>query len=177
MVYTKYKFTPGDIAAYLIADDLPYKQCNRVIDDLFENYNALIVFPYRKELRRLRSETKDIMLRLESDKETLDEADRISEETGNPTIRYSSREPDRFGAYFKLIKLRLMYSGISCYKIQLKVLLNDFGYKYKTAPFREKISRTLHALRLIPYVDGHKSYDLHLARSHETITFRLDNEQ
>ena len=49
MVHTKYKFTPQDIAAYLLKADLPRFREDEIIADFFQEHGDDIVFDYRNE--------------------------------------------------------------------------------------------------------------------------------
>ena len=44
MVYTKYKFTPQDIAIFLLLADFSHQRENEMLSDLFEVHNQEIVW-------------------------------------------------------------------------------------------------------------------------------------
>lgn len=177
MVYTKYKFTPYDIAGYLLYSDFPYKQNNEIIEDLFKNHNASIVYPYRLDFLSLKSKTADLIILLGTDGEILNEAELILKELNDSKLNNNECELDYFGAYFKLIKLQLLYSGITYRKIKLRTLLKDFGYKRRTSSLLININYALRAIGLCPYLKKYKHCDLRKVKLDDMIIIRLrDNE-
>ena len=80
MVHTKYKFTPQDIAVYLLIADLPRSREDEIIADLFQEHNDDIVFDYRNDLLKLRRHIYDKMILLEMNDEEYEEAQLIMRE-------------------------------------------------------------------------------------------------
>ena len=173
----KYNFTPRDIAVYLLFDDTPYRRRKYVVEDLFKNHNSSIEYSYRTNFSNFVSAVHDLMIRMESDTETLNEVSVILSEINEHKTCKSIYQHDYFGSYFKLIKLQLMYSEISYRKIKLKNLIKNFGYKRRSAALINNINRTLNALDLIPYLKDHKTCDLHKIKLDDMIMIRLaDNK-
>ncbi len=175
MIYTKYKFTPRDIAGYFISADLPHKRQNEALKDLFENYNSSIVYPYRNDFFLLKKTVDDLMIKYESDNETLDEVQVIMWEMGERFLMLDEGNYDRLVAYFKLIKLQLVYSGIGCRRMKLRTLLKDLGYRRRTSDLVNKISRTLAALGLTPYLKNRKQCIIGQVKLDDMIIIRLCN--
>lgn len=173
MVYTKYKFTPPDIAIYLLLSDFPYKKRNEIIEDLFKNHNDSIVLPYRSDFLQLRSAVTDLIIRWDSDPETMNEAEMILQELNESAPSENGYEPDCFGTYFKIIKLKLMYSEVPYRKIKLRTLLKDFGYKRRTPELIKSINNALNALELVPYLKGYNDCDLYNIKLDDMIMIRL----
>lgn len=157
MVHSKYKFTPQDIAVYLLVADLPRFREDEIIADLFQAYNNDIVYDYRNDLLKLRRHVYEKMILLEMNDEEYEEAQLIMREF---QIEKSESHPDYFGAYFKYIKLKLLYSGKGYHRIKLRTLLKDFGYKRRSAVLMESISRTMQALHLQAYLKQYEPCDL-----------------
>lgn len=155
MIYTKYKFTPFDLANYILLKDLSHNRTNEVIEDLFENYNNLIVYPFRNDFMKLKRAISWQINLWELDDNEYNEAKFIMSEISN-SDEFNEFEANYFDAYFKLIKLQLMYS-VNFKKIRLRNLLKDFGYKRRTTELMKSMNRTLNALGLETYL---KNYEL-----------------
>ena len=171
MVYTKYKFTPQDIAMYLLVADLPRFRENEIINDLFQEHNYDIVYDYRNDLLKLRRHIHDKMILLEMNDEEYEEDQLIMREF---QIEKSESEPDYFGAYFKYIKLKLLYSGNVYHRIKLRTLLKNFGYKRRSTALMERINRTMQALHLQAYLKQHEPCDLAEISIDQMVIIRLE---
>jgi len=170
MVHTKYKFTPRDIAAYLLKADLPRFRENEIIADLFQEHSDEIVYDYRSDFIKLRRHVYEKMILLEMNVEEYEETQLIMREF---QIEKSESEPDYFGAYFKYIKLKLLYSGNGYHRIKLRTLLKDFGYKRRSAALMESISRTMQALHLQAYLKQYEPCDLSEISIDQMVVIRL----
>lgn len=157
MVHSKYKFTPQDIAVYLLVADLPRFREDEIISDLFQEHNGDIVYDYRNDLLKLRRHVYEKKILLEMNDEEYEEAQLIMREF---QIEKSESHPDYFGAYFMYIKLKLLYSGKGYHRIKLRTLLKDFGYKRRSAALMESINRTMQALHLQAYLKQYEPCDL-----------------
>jgi len=177
MTYTKYKFTPKDIAGYFISADFPHKRQNEVLIDIFQNHSDSVVFPYRNDFLLLKRTVSDMTIKYESDNETLDEVQIILWEMGKSGLMLDEGNYDRLGAYFKLIKLQLMYSDISCKRIKLRTLLKDFGYKRRTAALVGRINRSFSVLGLVTYLKNRKQCNIGQVKLDDMIVIRLCEDQ
>lgn len=173
MIFTKYKFIPKDIAGYFISADLTHKQQNEILTDIFENHNSSIVFPYRNDFGLLRRTVADLIIKYELDNATIDEVQVIMWEMGEYGSILDKENYDRLGAYFKLIKLQLMYSDISFKKIKLRTLLKDFGYKRRTADLVSRINRAFSALGLVTYLKNRNQCNIGQVKLDDMIIIRL----
>lgn len=154
MIYTKYKFTPVDLANYIFTEDLSHQRTNEVIRDLFKKFNMLIVYPFRNDYMKLKREVSELLNLWELNDKEYTEAELIIYEINNNI--FNKYDAGYFSMYFKLIKLQLMYS-VNFKKIKLKNLLKDFGYKRRTSELMININRTLNNLGLETYL---KNYEL-----------------
>lgn len=170
MVHTKYKFTPKDIAGYLLVANLPRFREDEIITDLFQEHNDDIVYDYRNDFIKLRRHIHDKMILLEMNDEEYEEAQLIIREF---QIEKSEAIPDYFGAYFKYIKLKLLYSGNGYQRIKLRTLLKEFGYKRRSAALMESINRTMQALHLQAYLKQHEPCDLEEISIDQMVIIRL----
>lgn len=170
-----YKFTPADIALYFLMDDLPHSKQKDIIRDLFDNCNDLIEKPFCEDLPKFKSQISDLMISWESDDETLDEVELIKNELGIAENDESDLLSDYFGAYFKLIKLQLLYSGANYRKIKLRTLIKDFGYQRRTVALMDNINSMLIALGLTPYLKNHTPCELSSVKLDDMIILRLKN--
>ncbi len=173
MVYTKYKFTPQDIAGYILIEDLPHRRQNEIIYDLFHNHNSSVVHPFCKMYSQLKAAVSDLLIQYDLDINTLNEAELILLELTKTGLNIRDNNADYFGAYFKLIKLQLMYSGITYRKIKLRTLLKDFGYKRRTAALIDSMNRTLHALGLSSYLKNREPCNLRDINIDDMVIIRL----
>ena len=139
MVHSKYKFTPQDIAVYLLVADLPRFREDEIIADLFQAYNNDIVYDYRNDLLKLRRHVYEKMILLEMNDEEYEEAQLIMREF---QIEKSESHPDYY------------------HRIKLRTLLKDFGYKRRSAALMESINRTMQALHLQAYLKQYEPCDL-----------------
>lgn len=172
MVWTKYKITPQDAAVYLFLENASHKRENEVLWDLFENQNQMIVLDYRKSYLQFKQSVMNLLNIYALDDASYNEAELILMETEHGNL-YSDEEADCFGAYFKLIWLQLMYSGISYRKMELRNLLRDFGYKRRTAQLVNSINNALNALRLKTYRRDYEKCDICNAGLDDMIIIRL----
>ena len=170
MVHSKYKLTPQDIAVYLLVADLPRFREDEIISDLFQEHNGDIVYDYRNDLLKLRRHVYEKMILLEMNDEEYEETQLIMREF---QIEKKESEPDYFGAYFKYIKLKLLYSGNGYHRIKLRTLLKDFGYKRRSAALMESITRTMQALHLQAYLKQYEPCDLKEISIGQMVVIRL----
>ncbi len=154
MIDTKYMITPQDTAVYLFLENASHKRENEVLHDLFENHNQSIVREYAKDYLKFKQCVMNLLNIYELDDVSYNEAELILKEIEN-TEFYSNEEVDCFAAYFKLIWLQLMYSGITYRKIKLRNLLRDFGYKRRSAALINNIQQAIDNLGLKTYLRGH----------------------
>ena len=171
MTYTKYLFTPHDLAVFIIVDDLSHTEKAEVITDLFENHNAEIVHPFREDFALFRRAVNDLLIRYEITFEDLDEAQMIMNEVNGSSAEAIS-EPDYFGAYFKLIKLRLLYTTDYC-KIKMSTLLSNFGYQRRSTQLVTRINRAMDKLGIIPQTRGYETCNIAEVKLDTMIMFRL----
>ncbi|MDE7360914.1 MAG: hypothetical protein K2N38_03160 [Oscillospiraceae bacterium] len=171
MRYTKYLFTPRDLAIFFIFADFTISRKSEVLKDLFENHNAEIVSTYRDDLLQLRKETDTWLIKYETDYAELIEAQMIMDEVNGSSTGQTS-EPDYYGAYFKLIKLRLLYTDDYC-KIKMSTLLSKFRYQRRSAQLVTRIKRAMNRLGIVPQVRGYEICDIGEVDIHTMIMFRL----
>ncbi len=172
MVWAKYKLMPQDIAVYLFLENVSHKRENEILSDLFENYNHMIIWDYRKDYLLFKQSVMNLICIYELDDREYQETELILLEVAQTEFDIE-KEIDCFGAYFKLIWLQLMYSGISYRKIKLRNLLRDFGYKRRTAQFINSINNTLNALKLKTYLRAYEECDICNAGLDDMIIIRL----
>lgn len=169
---TKYMLTPNDIAVYLFLANVSHKRENEILSDLFENHNQSIVKEYRKDYLKLKQCVMNLLNIYELDDASYTEAELILMETENASL-YSYEESDCFSAYFKLIRLQLMYSGITYHKIKLRNLLRDFGYKKRSSALVNNIQKAIDNLNLETYLRGHVPCKICSADLDDVIVIRL----
>lgn len=173
MINTEYCFVPDDIAGYFITADPAHKEQNDILADLFNNHNDLIAPNYRNDFMHFKKSVSDIMILSEADNETFDEVQFIMWEVRESGMMPYEESYNYFSAYFKLIKLQLMYSGIECRKIKLRTLLRDFGYKRRTAELVNKINSALEALGLLTYLKNREQCHIGYVDIDDMIMIRL----
>lgn len=172
MEQTKYKITPQDAAVYLFLENVSHKRKNEILCDLFENYNQMIVRDYRKSYLQFKQCVMNLLNVYELDDATYNEAELIVKETEN-TEFYIDEEEDCFAAYFKFIRLQLMYSGISYRKTKLRNLLRDFGYKRRTPQLTSNMNNAINTLGLKTYRRAYEECDICSAGLDDMIIIRL----
>lgn len=177
MICTEYKFVPEDIAGFFITSDLTHKEQSDILTDIFEKHNDSIASAYRNDFLLFKKNISDIMILCESDNETFDEVRFIMWEIGGGDITPYEEDYDVFSAYFKLIKLQLMYSGINCKKIKLRTLLKDFGYKRRTAELVDKMNKAFDALGLVTYLKNREPCDVGQIDIDDMIVIRLGEDK
>lgn len=170
MVHTKYKFTPQDIAVYLLFADLSRSQEEEILSNLFQEHNDEIVWDYRQDFLKLRFEVRDVMALYELSDDEYDETQLILKEFD---ISKSDTAPDYFGAYFKLVKLKLLYSCKDFHRIKLRTLLRDFGYKRRTSALINSMDHAMQALNLRSYLKQYELCDLSQIELDQMIMIRL----
>lgn len=171
MTYTKYLFTPHDLAIFFKTDDLSHGRKAEVISDLFNNHNAEIVYPFRENFTLFRRAVNDFLIRYDTSDEDLDEAQMIMDEVNGSSTEVIS-DPDYYGAYFKLVKLRLLYTTDYC-KIKMSTLLSNFGYQRRSAQLVTRIKRAMNRLGIVSQIRGYEECDIGSVDIHTMIMFRL----
>ena len=171
MIYTKYLFTPLDLSNFIFYNDLTYSRQKEVLKDLFDNHNEEIVSPFRDDFIRFQRAVNDILIKDELTYEQREEAEMIMHEVNGFSTETTS-EPDYYGAYFKLIKLRLLYAQDYC-KIKMKNLLSDFGYQRRSEQLLTRMNRAINRLGIVPYKRGYESCNLATTGLDDTIIFRI----
>lgn len=171
MTYTKYLFTPHDLAIFINIEDLSHDRKAEVISDLFDKHNAKIVYPFREDFTLFRRAVNDFLIRYDTAYEDLNEAQMIMDEVNGSSNEVIS-DPDYFGAYFKLIKLRLLYTADYC-KIKMSTLLSNFGYQRRSGQLLTRIRRAINTLGIIPQTRGYETCDLSEIKIDTMIMFRL----
>lgn len=174
MEQTKYKIIPQDVAVYLFLENASHKRENEVLWDLFENHHQMIVRDYCKSYLQFKQSVMNLLNIYALDDASYNEAERILQEIENAEL-YSDEEVDCFAAYFKLIWLQLMYSGISYRKMKLRNLLRDFGYKRRTTLLIHNIQQAIDNLGLRIYLRGYVSCDMCDISLDDMIVIRLIN--
>lgn len=171
MTYTKYLCTPYDLALFIRIEDLTHSRQAEILTDLFENHNAEIVHPYRKDFTHFRKAVNDLLIRYDTDYDDLDEAQMIMNEVNSSSTKITYK-PDYYGTYFKLIKLRLLYTTDYC-KIKMSTLLSNFGYQRRSTQLVMRIKRAINKLEIIPQTRGYEVCDIGDVDIHAMIMFRL----
>lgn len=171
MVYTKYKFTPVDLANYIFTEDLSHHHTNEVIWNLFKNFNKLIVYPFCNDYMKFKKAISEQLNLWELTDREYTEAELIMYEI-NSSI-FNEYDADYFSTYFKLIKLQLMYS-VNFRKIKLRNLLRDFGYKRRTSELMTSMNRTLNNLGLETYLKNYEQCNICDIAIDDMIIIRLN---
>lgn len=171
MRYTKYLFTPRDLAIFFLFADTALSREREVLIDLFHKHNSSIVYPFRKDFVRLHKAVSDLIIKFETDCNELEEAQAIMQEVNGVSTEQTT-EPDYCCGYFKLVKLRLLYTN-EYIKIKMSTLLSDFGYKRRSKVLVSTIKTVLKKLNIIPYTRGYEVCDIGEADIHTMIIFRL----
>ena len=171
MVHTKYKLTPQDAATYFFIENFSHKRESEILLDLYEHHNQMIVWDYRHDHLLFKQSVMNLLNLYELDDRTYNEAELILREVDS-TIE-ADTGADYFGAYFKLIWLQLMYSGISYRKIKLRTLLHDFGYKRRTEALTSSMIHALNALELVTYLRNYEVCDIRDVKLDDMIMIRL----
>lgn len=131
----------------------------------------MIVWDYRHDNLLFKQSVMNLLTMYELDDRTYNEAELILREVDS-TIE-ADTGADYFGAYFKLIWLQLMYSGISYRKIKLRTLLHDFGYKWRTEALTSSMIHALNALELVTYLRNYEVCDIRDVKLDDMIMIRL----
>ncbi|MDE6708609.1 MAG: hypothetical protein K2K06_11305 [Oscillospiraceae bacterium] len=172
MARTNFKFTPQDIAIYLFLENISHKRENEILCDLFENYYQMLVEDYCKSYLQFKQCVLNLLNVYELDNISYHEAELILMEMKHTNF-YFDKEFDDINAYFKLIWLQLMYSGISYRKMKLRNLLRDFGYKRRTTLLINHIKQAIDNLNLKIYLRGYVSCDICDISLDDVIVIRL----
>lgn len=171
MAEAKYKFTPYDIANYLLIANLSHSSENDVIDDFFDNHNHEIISKFRSNDESFRNKVHDIIIQNTVPDNDYDEYQLIKGELGLDNTECVTRDP--YGNYFKLIKLQLLYSNIDYRKIKLTSLLNAFNHKRRSATIIDGMKKALNALGLKTYLKDYESCDIADINVNQMIMIRM----
>ena len=171
MVHTKYKFTPQDIAIFLLLADFSHQRENEMLSDLFEVHNQEIVWNYRQNFIHFRSSVKHYIAVYELNDYDYAEAKLIMKELG--ISEFDQEQPDYFGAYFKQVKLHLLYSGADYRKMKLRTLLKDFGYQRRNTVLMDNMNRAIYSLGLQTYLRNYEPCNIADIKLDQIVMIRL----
>lgn len=171
MRYTKYLFTPYDLARFIYFGDLSVKRSNEILKNLFDGHNAEILSPYRDDFLLFHKRVTDLVNEFSVEYDELDEAQSIMREVNGASTEQTS-EPDVYCVYFKLVKLRLLYTADYC-KIKMSTLLSNFNYQRRSAQLVTRIKRAMSKLGIVPQIRGYEVWDIDDVDIHTMIMFRL----
>lgn len=169
----KYKFTPLDFYNYILLYDLRFSEQNRIIEDFFQTHNSELASAYRKDLSLLRKEINNIKVCNTIVEGELDEVAVILNEL---KVKYKfapQKEDYLFADYFKMVKLQLLYSGITYKKVKLRTILTKFGYKKRTEHVRKDLVNAIKNLGLHPYLSKRAECEITKIPLDSIISFRL----
>ncbi|MCR5541179.1 MAG: hypothetical protein K6F71_10240 [Ruminococcus sp.] len=169
----KYKFTPLDFYNYILLYDLRFSEQNRIIEDFFKAHNSELASTYRKDLSLLRKEINNIKICNTAIDGELDEVAVILNEL---KVKYKftpQKEDYLFADYFKMLKLQLLYSGITYKKVKLRTILTKFGYKKRTEQVRKDLVNAINNLGLHPYLSKRAECEITKIPLDSIISFRL----
>lgn len=158
----KYVYTYFDIAVYLTVANLTVSDERNVLNNIWEQRNDLGVNGCNEDKRQFIHSIKHELHIMEGYLECADELNLILKELGS---KYNLNKPEyeqgAVESYFKVIKLRLLYSpGTDHCKIKLRKLIGRFGYKRRTAALIDCISDTINLLGLRLYLLGWEACDI-----------------
>lgn len=169
----KYKFTPLDFYNYILLYDLRFSEQNRIIEDFFQAHNSELASVYREDLSLLRKEINNIKICNTAIDDELDEVAVILNEL---KVKYKfapQKEEYLFADYFKMLKLQLLYSGITYKKVKLRTILTKFGYKKRTEQVRKDLVNAIKNLGLHPYLSKRAECEITKIPLDSIISFRL----
>ena len=169
----KYKFTPLDFYNYILLYDLRFSEQNRIIEDFFKAHNSELASTYRKDLSLLRKEINNIKICNTAIDDELDEVAVILNEL---KVKYKfapQKEEYLFADYFKMVKLQLLYSGITYKKVKLRTILTKFGFKKRTEQVRKDLVNAIKNLGLHPYLSKRAECEITKIPLDSIISFRL----
>lgn len=169
----KYKFTPLDFYNYILLYDLRFSEQNRIIEDFFKAHNSELASTYRKDLSLLKKEINNIKICNTAIDGELDEVAVILNEL-KVKYKFAPQKDDYlFADYFKMVKLQLLYSGITYKKVKLRTLLTKFGYKKRTEQVRKDLVNAIKNLGLNPYLSKRAECEITKIPLDSIISFRL----
>ena len=146
---------------------------NRIIEDFFQAHNSELASVYREDLSLLRKEINNIKICNTAIDDELDEVAVILNEL---KVKYKfapQKEEYLFADYFKMLKLQLLYSGITYKKVKLRTILTKFGYKKRTEQVRKDLVNAIKKLGLHPYLSKMAECEITKIPLDSIISFRL----
>lgn len=167
----QYCFTPDDVALYLLLSNMPLRDGNKALDDLFSNHNAELLPDYRQNFNRFRNAVRTASTMIMLEEHDYAEAEQIIHEL-NLSIP-SWAENDDFTSYFKFTRLSLLYSAIEYRRIKLRTLLKVFGYRRRSEQLMQKINAAMEALQLQAYLRGYEPCNLTDINIDQMVMIRL----
>ena len=171
----KYKFTPLDFYNYILLYDLRFSEQNRIIEDFFRFHNSELTSAYRNNLKLLRKEINNIKICNTAIDGELNEVAIILNEL-KVKYKFGPQKDDYlFADYFKMVKMQLLYSGITYKKVKLKTLLQIFGYKRRSEQIKKDIINSITALQLTVYHGKCKLHTIDKIKLDTMLSIKLDN--
>lgn len=171
MVVSKYKFKPIDVALMFLNADFTRNQENEIITDIFSNYNSDIVAEYRKDINKFRKAIREYAIIFSLSSNDYNEAQLIMKELGLEITE--DHLDDVFGFYFRLVKLKLIYTGIDYYRLKLRTVLKNFGYERRSQKWNKSANNALKALGLKPYLKNYVPCNIAEIKLDQMIMIRL----
>lgn len=173
MRYTKYKWTPSDIASYFQLADLPHQRENDILCNLFQDHNDELIADYRNDFLKFRTKVRQCISYCELNDSEFMEIQKLMQEMTSQ--RPEKEDSDCLYSYFKVIKLFLLYSA-SSYRIKFRTLLKQCGYQRRSQILIENMNRAFSALGLQVFLKNRVPCNLSEIKLDRWITIRLKNQ-
>lgn len=168
-----YRYTPSDIAKFLISGDFRLSDERRIINEIWYLRRDVLSIGYMQDKESFRRAVYNEIMRYEISDE-LDDINDILEEMGSKfIIKDAADEQDAVTHYLKNIKLHLTYK--TTYKrIKLRSLIKMFGYERRSQQLLKNINQGLDVLGIKTYVNGNILSDIAQISLDDIIMFRLE---
>ena len=171
----QYCFTPDDIALFLLLSEMPLRDGNEMLDDLFHAHNMELIPAYRQSFRLFREAVRVSSAMITLGDHDYAEAELIIHELNLSMPEWG--EYDDCTSYFKFTRLSLLYSGIEYRRLKLRTLLKVFGYRRRSEQLMQKIHAAMDSLQLQAYLKGYVACDLAEIQIDQMVMIRLKVDQ
>lgn len=168
-------YTPFDVAVYFKTENLTINEEHSILESLWGRRNDLMEIGHIKEKIQFVSSVMIELYKLGGITECAEEINIILREMGSKyRVNESEFERDVIESYFKVIKLRLMYTpGKDYCRIKLRTLIGSFGYKRRTAALVEYINTTINSLGVKTFLRNWEQCNIGEISLDKTIVIRL----
>ena len=174
------KITPGNVASYILAEDLTRSRQLRDIKELYYNYNQEISEPWCSDYLLFKREVFDCIDKSDMTDRDIESINRLlneAEEMDKADLPEKSDVRNVFFDIIKVIKIQIMLSPKQYKRYKLRTIIGKFGYKRRSPYLVDRLTYILNELDIELYIKGNKKCSLWSIDIDDMIIMRLKTDK